>query len=315
MKKVIAVLLAVIIALCTMSACGNVPQKDDIIKIVTTVFPIFDWTRELTEDVDNVEVTYLLNSGVDMHSYQPSVDDIISVSTADMLIYVGGESDKWIDDALREAVNKDIVTVNLIDLLGESAKAEETVEGMQYNGEDDGIDEHVWLSISNAEKFVTAVSENLAAIDPENSVIYSKNATDYLRKLDNLHDKYSNAIDRAEYNTVVFADRFAFRYLFDDFELDYFAAFAGCSAETEANFDTIIFLANKIDELGIGSIVQTETADGSIAKTVREATRSKNQKILTLNSMQSVSHHDLMNGVTYLSIMEDNLNVIKKALN
>lgn len=314
MKKVIAVLLAVIIALCTMSGCANTVHKDGKINIVTTVFPIFDWARELTENVDNVEVTYLLNSGVDMHSYQPSVDDIVSVSTADMVIYVGGESDEWIDDALREAVNKDIVTVNLIDLLGESAKAEETVEGMQDGG-DDGIDEHVWLSISNTEKCVTAISASLSSIDPENSEKYSKSATDYLKKLDALRDKFSKAIDRAKYDTVVFADRFPFRYLFDDFGLKYFAAFSGCSAETEANFDTIMFLANKLDELGIGSIVQTETADGSIAKTIREATMSKSQKILTLNSMQSVSHYDLTNGTTYLSIMKDNLNVLNNALN
>ncbi|MCH5298653.1 MAG: zinc ABC transporter substrate-binding protein [Ruminococcus sp.] len=314
MKKIIAVLLAVIIALCTMSGCANTAQTDNKINIVTTVFPIFDWVRELTEDVDNVEVTYLLSGGVDMHSYQPSVDDIISVSTADMVVYVGGESDEWVDDALREAVNKDIVTVNLIDVLGKSAKTEEIADGMQGIVEDDGIDEHVWLSINNARKFVTEISENLAVIDPENSGLYRKNTTDYLKKLDNLHDKFREAIDRADYNTVVFADRFPFRYLFDDFGLNYFAAFVGCSAETEANFDTITFLANKIDESGIGSIVQTETANGSIAKTVREATRSKNQNILTLNSIQSVSRDDLMNGATYLSIMEDNLNVLSKAL-
>ena len=314
MKKIIAVLLAVVIALCTMSGCANTVHKDGKINIITTIFPIFDWTSELTKDVDNVEVTYLLQSGVDMHSYQPSVDDIISVSTADMVIYIGGESDEWIDDALREAVNEDIVTVNLIDLLGKSAKKEELVEGMQSKAEDDGIDEHVWLSISNAKKFATAICESLAAVDPENSSIYSKSAAAYLKKLENLRDEFREAIDRADYDTVVFADRFPFCYLFDEFGLNYFAAFAGCSAETEANFDTITFLANKIDELGIGSIVQTETADGSIAKTIRETTKSKNQEILTLNSMQSVTKDDLMNGATYLSIMKDNLNVLTKAL-
>lgn len=315
MKKIIAVLLAVIIALCTMSACGNKPQNDDRINIVTTVFPIFDWAREVTEGADNVEVTLLLDNGVDMHSYQPSVDDIINVSTADMVIYVGGESDEWIDDALREAVNEDIVTVNLIDLLGKSAKYEETVEGMQSNSEeDDEIDEHVWLSLINAKKFTTAICENLVGIDPDNSGLYSKNASDYLKKLDNLRDEYSREIDCLEYDTVVFADRFPFRYLFDDFGLNYFAAFVGCSAETEANFDTIIFLANKIDELGLTAIMQTETADGSIAKTVRETTKLKNQKILTLNSIQSITQDDLRNGTTYLSIMKDNLNVLTKAL-
>lgn len=313
-KKIIAVLLAVIIALCTMSGCANERQRDGKINIVTTVFPIYDWACELTKGAENVELTYLLESGVDMHSYQPTVGDVISVSKADVVIYVGGESDDWVDDALREAVNDDVVTVNLIGLLGKSAKDEEIVEGMQGNSDDNGIDEHVWLSISNAERFVTAISERLVKIDPDNSNLYRKNASDYIDKLDNLRDKYTEEISKADYDTVVFADRFAFRYLFDELNLNYFAAFVGCSAETEANFDTIIFLANKIDELGIESIVQTETADGSIAKTVRETTKSKNQRILTLNSMQSVNYDDLQNGVTYLNITEDNLSVLIKAL-
>ncbi len=314
MKRIIAVLFAVIIALCIMSACGRMPRGDGKIKIVTTVFPIYDWTCRLTKGASDIDVAYLLRSGVDMHSFQPAVDDIINVSTADIVVYVGGESDEWIDDTLKEAVNKNIRTVNLINLLGKSAKKEEVVEGMQDGADDDEIDEHIWLSPDNAKKLVTAISDSLSHIDPDNSGLYSRNASDYLKKLDELKGKFKKAVERAKYDTVVFADRFPFRYLFDDLGLNYFAAFAGCSAETEADFDTIIFLADKIDELGVKSIMQTETADGSIAKTIREATKLKNQRILTLKSMQSVTSNEVKSGVTYISIMEENLNVLTEAL-
>ncbi len=262
----------------------------------------------------------LLDNGVDLHSYQPTADDIVKISTCDLFIYVGGESDDWVTDALQEAVNQDMVVINLLDVLGDAVKEEEVVEGMEAEDEEEEeeeeveYDEHVWLSLNNAAVLCRYIADQLAIIDAENSETYSTNAAAYIEQLNTLNDAYQAAVDAATVKTVLFGDRFPFRYLVDDYGLTYYAAFVGCSAETEASFETIVFLAEKVDELGLHAILQIETADGSIANTIRENTVSKDQSILTLDSMQSTTSADVEGGVTYLSIMEQNLDVLRAAL-
>ena len=327
MKKTISLLLITMMVICSLGACASPAgtSGDDKISIVTTIFPEYDWVMNvLGSNPANAEVTLLLDNGVDLHSYQPTADDIMKIATCDMFIYVGGESDRWVEDALSEAVNKDMVVINLLEVLGESVKEEEVVEGMQededgehHHDEDETeYDEHVWLSLKNAVICTEAISHALQdKVDPENSITYAENAAEYMRKLFTLDREYEETIANASGDTLLFGDRFPFRYLTDDYDLNYYAAFAGCSAETEASFETVSFLAGKVDELNLGCILTIETSDGKIAKTIRDNTSTGDQKILVLDSLQSVTMDDINNGVTYLSIMKDNLNVLSEALN
>lgn len=332
MKKYISILLAAVMAVCCLSACGqnnfntNTQAKDNNdkqVKVVTTVFPEYDWVKEIAGDeVSNMDLTMLLDNGVDLHSYQPTADDIMKISDCDLFIYVGGESDAWVKDALKEAVNKDMKVINLLDVLGSSVKEEEVVEGMEAEEEEakDGAeeeaeyDEHVWLSLRNAKVLCKAIADDLAEIDTENANTYQENEKAYADKLDELDKKYQETVDSASQKTLLFGDRFPFRYMVDDYGLSYYAAFVGCSAETEASFETITFLAGKTDELGLKNIMTIEKSDHKIAKTIIENTKEKNQGILTLDSMQSTTSDDVKKGATYFSIMENNLNVLQEAL-
>ena len=486
-------------------AAEKAPEKS--LKIVTTIFPEYDWVREVLGDqAENDELTMLLDNGVDLHSYQPTADDIVKISDCDLFIYVGGESDGWVDDALKNATNKNMKVIDLLDVLGDSVKAEEVVEGMQETEhdhdhskevstfEDDEVqdrslsdwagdwqsaypfaldgtlddafaamaeegemtaeeyktyyqngyktdisniniegdhieftyedgkkvasdykyvgyyiqnwstgtkaamyrfeaedkdsgapvyiefndhmiepaaaehfhirmsnesfdaivdpenswptffpadmtgeeicehmeghdhdedeeheheeekDEHVWLSLKNAEVLVNAISASLQELDPDNKATYAANSSAYIENLSALDGEYQAAVDAATYQTVLFGDRFPFRYLVDDYGLSYYAAFVGCSAETEASFETISFLAKKVDELKLPCVLTIEGAQHKIAETIVQNTTSKNQKVLTMDSMQSTTSKDVKNGTTYLSVMEQNLSVLKEAL-
>jgi len=527
MKKVISALLAVLMLAGMLAGCANTSDAPTVstvaataasqteapaqekISVVTTIFPEYDWVREiLGGQADNAEITMLLDNGVDLHSYQPTADDIIKISDCDLFVYVGGESDEWVEDALKEATNKDMKVINLLDVLGDSVKNEEVVEGMQetehhhdhskevstfedsavqdrslsdwagdwqsaypfaldgtlddafaamaedgemtaeeyktyyqngYKTDITGIDiegshieftyadgkkvgsdykyvgyyiqnwstgtkaamyrfeaedknsgapvyiefndhmiepaaaehfhirmsnesfdaivdpenswptffpadmtgeeicehleghdhdeeegegheheeekdEHVWLSLKNAEVLVKAISDALQELDPANQDTYAANADAYVQKLAALDAQYQAAVDGATYKTVLFGDRFPFRYLVDDYGLSYYAAFVGCSAETEASFETISFLAKKVDELKLPCVLTIEGAQHKIAETIVQNTAEKNQKILTMDSMQSTTSQDVANGTTYLSVMEKNLDVLKEAL-
>ena len=332
-KRVFAVFFCLLLAAGILGGCGkaassaaSVPsasQSDEKpLKIVTTIFPEYDWVREILGDkADNAELTMLLDNGVDLHSYQPTADDIIKISDCDLFIYVGGESDGWVEDALKEATNKEMQVINLLDVLGEQVKEEEVVEGMEAEEEESEdedepeYDEHVWLSLKNAETLCNAITDALETIDPANKDAYAANAAAYLEKLAALDGEYQTVVDNAARKTVLFGDRFPFRYLVDDYGLNYYAAFVGCSAETEASFETISFLSGKVDELGLPCVLTIEGAQHKIAETIVQNTAEKNQSILTLDSMQSTTSTDVANGTTYLSVMESNLDVLKQALN
>ena len=280
----------------------------------------------------------LLDNGVDLHSYQPTADDIVKISDCDLFIYVGGESDEWVEDALRNAANGNMKVINLLEVLGDSVKTEEIVEGMQeeehehedaeeHEHEDahahedaeeheheEETDEHVWLSLKNAKMLVRVISKALQELDPDNKDIYAANADAYVKKLSALDAEYQTAVDAASNKTILFGDRFPFRYLVDDYGLRYYAAFVGCSAETEAGFETISFLAKRVDEWKLPCVLTIEGAQHKIAETIVRNTTAKNQRVLTMDSMQSTTSKDVKNGTTYLSVMEKNLSVLKEAL-
>ncbi len=503
MKKIIAALTALILLITALSLTGCADQnadRGDKISVVTTIFPEYDWVMNLLgENKDRAEVTMLLDNGVDLHSYQPTVDDMVKISTCDLFIYVGGESDGWVEDALKNATNKNMKVINLLEVLGDAVKNEESVEGMeehehehdhgdeeltaedikdrtlsdfagewkslypylirgeldaycehkaeededetttketylekykaswqcdaekikvegnvitftyadgktvsatytyagyqpklnsegkigsvryqfttdsadapkyvQFNdhghepGEaehfhvyfgNDGFDalmnsatnpffvkealtvdeildelmghsheheeekdEHVWLSLRNAKVICLAIAEQLSALDPDNKDAYAKNLLTYTESLTALDKEYRKAVEDGSRKTLLFGDRFPFRYLVNDYGLDYFAAFSGCSAETEASFATITFLAGKVDELELPCVLTIEGTNHKIAETIVQNTKAKNQQVLTMDSMQSTTSQDVKNGASYLSIMQKNLEVLKTAL-
>ena len=307
--------------------------SSDKISIVCTTFPQYDWVNNIIGKKSNrFDTTLLLNNGVDMHSYQPTIRDIAIAGSGDLFIYVGGESDTWVSDALKEAKNKDLKAINLMAVLGDSIKEEEIVEGMQEGKgflghshkegeeaddveEEPEYDEHIWLSIRNAEVLVKNIAQEIAQLDEKNAKIYEKNAANYIKKLDKLDKQYATIIQNGKYKAILFGDRFPFRYLADDYHLKYYAAFVGCSAETMAGFETVTFLAKKVDELHLPVILTIENSDGRIAESIRTNTRTKNQQILVMNSLQSVTKEQLLDGITYLKVMRENLSVLSEALN
>ena len=320
MKKITALLLALLMLAGVLAGCGkqNDTNKTDKLSIVTTIFPEYDWVKEVLGDkADSAEITMLLDNGVDLHSYQPTADDIIRISDCDLFVYVGGESDGWVEDALKSAANKNRKVINLLDVLGDSVKEEETVEGMQEEEEDHEekeYDEHVWLSLKNAKTLVGAISAALQELDPDNKDTYAANANAYGQKLSALDAEYQKAVSAGTYKTLLFGDRFPFRYLVDDYGLSYYAAFVGCSAESEASFETVSFLARKVDEGKLPCVLTIEGKNHKIAETIVQNTAGKNQKILTMDSMQSTTSQDVARGTTYLSLMAKNLDVLKEAL-
>lgn len=297
MKKIWISILSILLMTSFLSACGE--KKEDagekMIKIVTTIFPEYDWVRNIVgAENETIEVDLLVDSGADLHSFQPTAEDILKISTCELFVYVGGESDEWVNDVLRDAMNKDMKVVNLLESLGDSVKQEEAIEGMQeeeheheedHDHEGGEYDEHVWLSLRIASKLVKVISEAIVSIDPDNKNTYEENTAAYLEKVKALDKEYQEVTEKAEVKTLLFADRFPFRYMVDDYGLNYYAAFVGCSAETEASFETMSFLANKVDELGLSSIMTIESSNQKIAKTVKENSKTKDQQILAMDSM------------------------------
>ena len=539
--KITAYMLCAVIAASAMTACSESSSQQDTaesstaeskndtvtgeqLSVVCTIFPEYDWVKQILGDhASHAEITYLLDSGVDLHSYQPTAMDMAKIADCDLFVYVGGESDEWVEDALAEATNKDMQVINLMEVMGDAAKEEEVKEGMEHDHdhehdehdehdhskevstfEDDEVqdrplsdwegdwqsayplvldgsldeawehksedgsmtaaeykdyykkgyktdltaitidgnrikftdkdgkvtesdykyvgyyiqnwstgtkaamyrfeaedkeagaplyiefndhmiepekaehfhirmsnesfdaivdpegnwptffdaaltpdevcdevighghsdedededhdhgheheegeveyDEHVWLSLKNTKTFCTEIADRLSILDSANKDDYKANLDAYTAQLDKLDVDFQTLIDGASQKTLVFGDRFPFRYFVDDYGLDYFAAFDGCSAETEASFDTIVFLAEKMDELGCGTIFTIENSDHKIAQTIIDNTKAKNQKIAEMNSLQSVTKDQISSGATYLSLMQANYDTLKGAL-
>ena len=336
MKKIFA-FAGILLALGMGSAFAKKASDENKVKVVTTIFPEYDWARQIIgEKAAEVELTLLLNNGVDLHSYQPSVKDIAKIQEADIFVYVGGESDEWVEDVLKNVKSPNQKVINLLEVLGDRVKAEEIVEGMEHehhHGHDhdddehdhddhdehhheheEDLDEHVWLSLKNAQILTAAICDALCQADSKNAEVYKKNLASYNAKLSDLDSKYEAAVKAASKNTLLFGDRFPFRYLVDDYGLKYYAAFSGCSAESEASFKTIVFLSEKVNELDLQRVCQIETGNGKIAKTVISNSKNRKAKVLVFDSLQSTTAKQIKKGATYHGAMEKNLEVLKEAL-
>ena len=318
MKKtlsIVIVICCVFSLIAVLSACGEDDWDNGNLKIVTTIFPEYDWTMNVLGDhAKNVNIKNLLNSGVDMHSYQGNFRDTRYITTCDLLIYVGGESDDWVEDALKQAQNKDMIVIKLLDVIDDALDEAEGIEGEDSHDHEGELDEHVWMSLKRAKIAVQAIANALEKLVPDNAQDFEHNSKAYCQQLDELDVEYQQVVDETTTKTLVVADRFPFAYLFDDYGLSYYAAFSGCSAATDPSLDTIKKLADKVNEIGAKVLIVTETDDGTIASQVIALTQSKNQKILTLNSMQSIGASNRSDKVNYISIMQSNLAVLREAL-
>ncbi|WP_295096735.1 metal ABC transporter substrate-binding protein [uncultured Fibrobacter sp.] len=337
MKKIASIAILLFVSVLMLTACNTESGKKDSapkkISIVATIYPQYDWLKNVIgERADAVDLKLLIKNGTDLHSYKPSAKDIATIAKADLVVYVGGESDEWIEKALEATPKEGRIALNLMKALGDHVKKEEIVEGMQaedhehhehaekhedehHHHEEVENDEHIWLSLKNAWILVNALAQSLSKVDSANSSIYTANAVLYNAKLWEMDKEFATTVSDASQKTILFGDRFPFRYLVDDYGIKYYAAFVGCSAESEASFETVTFLANKMDSLQLPAIFTIDGSNGKIARAILEASKnSKNAQVLTLNSMQSVTDEQIKAGVDYLSIMRDNLEVLKKAL-
>lgn len=320
MKKFIGIGLGILMVMMMVLGCAkkenssaNGSMEGKKLSIVTTIFPAYDWVKQVVGDNKNVDITFLIDKGVDLHSYQASAADIAKITDSDLFVFVGGESDGWAEDIVKE--NPNLKYISMVDSIGKAALGEELVEGMQKEeGEEEeecAIDEHVWLSLENAKTIVGAIEAKLEEIDPDNKGNYEKNANDYIAKLDALDKEYKDTLSNIQDKTILVGDRFPFRYLVNEYGIKYYAAFKGCDAGSEASFETVKFLANKMDELKLSKIFIIDGSKGDLAKTIVDNTKDKNAKILVLDSMQSTKSSDNAN---YIDVMKKNLEVLKEAL-
>lgn len=325
------IMMLTIVTLCACESKNSTIIPNDTsdgnrkIKIVATIFPIYDIVRNLIPN-DNYELTLLLDSGIDIHNFSPTAKDIGKLAEADLFIYVGGESDSWVDKTIESSQNNSIIRLNLMESLFYITKEEEVVEGMQPEDEDHGeheehdeheaeMDEHIWLSVKNVKEMTKVIANELMKLDDENKTIIESNANNFIQQLDELDRKYTEVTEKKKYDTLLFGDRFPFRYLVDDYGIDYFAAFSGCSAEAEASFETIVFLSKKVDELGLRHVCVIEGKEPKIAETIISSCESKDVDIVYFNSMEGITDvNDALN-TNYIKIMEGNLEAYSKALN
>lgn len=318
-KKLLCLLLVLALALPLFSCARK--EDDGKIRILATLFPQYDWLRQVVGDSETVELELLISNGTDPHSYQPTASDIAAISNCDMIVYVGGDSDNWVKKAIERSKNEDIITTVLTEIDGitlcnisssSHSHEEHSHEGHSHEGHSHAaFDEHLYLSLKNAAVASKAFADELSKLDPKNKELYLKNAEEYAKELLSLDNYLAEGVAAtAEEPFMLFADRFPFVYLLSEHHVHYAAAFDGCSADADAGFDTVIRLIKEADAHGVKYVTVTETSDKALANTVISSTKSKNQKILTLNSLQAITKAQIDSGATYISLMRENIDTI-----
>lgn len=333
-RNFIRLLTFILIGGLLLTGCNSKKDSEGSKKlsIVTTIFPQYDFARAIVKD--RADIKMLLKPGSEAHSYEPTPQDIKSIENSSLFIYVGGENDEWVDGILDSLTNKPstLKLVEMVDVVNE-----EIVEGMEHeHGKEAGekydhdhkhehdkdakhqeaehgeIDEHVWTSPKNAIKIVEKLAQEFGQKDPENKDFYNQNAKEYIKKLNELDQEFSDVINKAKRKTIVFGDRYPLRYFSDTYGLKYRAAFSGCSTDTEASAATVKYLIDKVKEEKIPVVFTIELSNGKIADSIVDATGAKK---MTFYSCHNVTQEQLDKGVTYLDMMKENVNSIKEALN
>lgn len=310
MKKVITTIL-VIIGIVLLTGCNSDESDTNKLVIRATNFPGYDFARAIVED--NANIKMLLKPGSEMHDFEPTPQDIKDIKNSDIFIYVGGESDEWIDDVLEDINTDKTKVIKLMDLV--NVVEEEQVEGMEEEeeSEEEGeYDEHVWTSPMNAITIINKLKEAIIELDQNNKELYEKNANNYVDKLLEIDSQIKEVVANAKRKELIFGDRFPLRYFMDEYNLSYYAAFPGCSEQTEASAKTLTFLINKVKEDHIPVVFHIELSSGKIANAISSETGAK---VLEFKSAHNISQKDFESGITYIDIMNDNIKVLKEALN
>lgn len=323
-SRFLALALVILLLLPSAFACAR-PPKDGRMRIVSTTFAAFDWCHNIVGDRADVEL--LISDGSDLHGYEPTVADKVRLIESDLVVYLGGESDAWVLEMLEseEDIDIDSRTLCLSEIEGvvlrEPKKSSEDEHEEEHehvhtegDGHDHAFDEHLWLSLANASTCTRAIGARLSAMDEAGRDEYAQNVDAYCEKLSAMSAAYAKAVADAKNNRLLVADRNPFVYVAEDYGIDFCAAFEGCTTESEASFDTIVRLTQKADEWQSRYLIVTEGSDQALAQSVMASSQKREMEILPLNSMQSVTKRAMLAGQTYLSVMEENLNVLRRAL-
>ncbi|MBO4343533.1 MAG: zinc ABC transporter substrate-binding protein [Clostridia bacterium] len=312
-KRVLTVIFAVLAAF-SLSGCekgGEIKDNTDGIEIVCTFYPQYSWVKNLTKDT-GADVILLQKGGTDFHSYQPTFEDTLKVQTCDVLVCIGGESDSWSEEAAQNGGKAKVVSV--MEEVSEKLIDESVRNGKEQENTEKEKDEHVYLSVKNAKTACKAIAETLCEADGKNAERYRENLQEYLGKLEEIDKEFEKLTENCARKNFVMPDRYPFAYLSRDYGLECFAAFKGCSSETDASFETVVFLSEKIKELDVKYVAVTENSDKKTAKSVIENSGKDGIEILELNSMQSLSENDVKSA-EYTDIMLENLEAFRLLLN
>ena len=319
-SKILLVFVALVFSIVSLTGCNKNKDNENKLTIVTTNFPSYDFARAVVKDNKDVELKMLLKPGAESHDFEPTPQDIIDIKNSDLFIYTGGESDEWISDILDDIDTDKTKVIKMMDLV--DVKEEEIVEGMEdeeheeeeehHDEEEVEYDEHVWTSPVNAIKIVNALRDEVVSIDNDNKKVYEDSAKEYTDKLEKIDNEFKDIVKNAKRKEIIFGDRFPLRYFVDEYNLKYYAAFPGCSAQTEASAKTISYLVDKVKEDKIPVVFHIELSNGKIAEAISKETGAK---VLEFNTAHNISQKDFDAGVTYVDIMEKNTKVLKEALN
>ena len=306
----ISILIAAVAAAASLLlGCASPRVNDGRTTVVTTIFPLYDFVREVVGGCDAVEIVCLEDGTADMHSFSPSAQDILAIAECDVFVYVGGESDAWVADVLAQHPSDSRVVVSCFDVLGESLIAEDDPDEAE-----EGYDEHVWLSLRNAAVLTKALGETISSADAADADAYRQNAERYAGELEALDARYEAELAALPDRTLLVADRFPFAYLARDYSLTCFSAFSGCSAEAEVSFQVVAELADVLNEYQLGYVLVIDGGDTAVAESVISQSGRDGVEILSLCSMQAVTRQEMEAGVTYLQLMGENLEVLEEAL-
>lgn len=302
MKKTISLILVLILLVTGLCGCQkNGGEKDGKINISVTIFPIYDFVRAVTGKMANTEL--IIKAGSDIHSFEPSFTDITAIEESDLFVYIGGESDVWVDKMLKSTTKTEENTLKMFDC----------VPLLSEDGDEDEYDEHIWTSPGNAKIMVKAIAEKLGQIYPEFGAEFAKNADDYAKKIDDEAQKTKEVIENAaKPKKIVVCDRFPFKYFAEYYGLSYEAAFSGCESDTDADLATVTRLISSVKDSGLSAVYKIEMSQGNVAQTVSSNTGAK---ILELNSAQNVPKEDFDRGITYIDIMAKNREALYGGLN
>lgn len=308
-KKFLALALVCLMSIGVFSGCE---AKNEKITVLCTIFPLYDWARQVVGNSDTVEVKLLVSDGADLHSFQPTAKDAIAIRTAQIIVRVGGADDGFINELLEDGKNTDLRLME-----AEGVTLRHTAKGSEHHdgdGHHHATDEHIWLSVRNAAAGVEAICQSISAADPKNAAAYRARADEYIAELTALDGEFERLSQTAKDPRVIFADRFPFVYLTVDYGIEYAAAFEGCTTDAEAGFDTILELSRHLDEWELSYLCVTETSDRKLFDAVCGVNRNRQIKLAVLDSMQSIKTTDIESGATYLNIMKNNLKILTDVL-